>query len=193
VARTFPDLEVVSADLTANGLRQLAGTAVCCTAEQLALRSAGFRTVVLSEVLEHVGDPEAVLAECRRVGRPDARLVITVPALPLARAEHLWRRRKYGVDIRADNVRDWDPEHERRYTEGLLTDQLHGAGWEIERVSRFFGSATTAAIFAVEPRASRLARRPVRLAPRLHWADRLLAPIDCGSEILVVARPAEPR
>jgi SAM-dependent methyltransferase len=47
----------------------------------LPVRSNGVDHVVLFEVLEHVPDPAAVLAEVRRVLRPDGTLVGSVPFL----------------------------------------------------------------------------------------------------------------
>ena len=42
-------------------------------------KSASFDTVVALEVLEHVRNPDACLAEIDRVLRPDGRVLLTVP------------------------------------------------------------------------------------------------------------------
>lgn len=56
----------------------LALPAVAARAERLPLADRSFRLVCLLEVLEHVADPAAVLAEARRVCRPDGLCVATV-------------------------------------------------------------------------------------------------------------------
>ena len=48
-------------------------------AEVLPFPAASFDRVVCSEVLEHVIEPAAVIAEIRRVARPGARIVLTLP------------------------------------------------------------------------------------------------------------------
>jgi SAM-dependent methyltransferase len=47
--------------------------------ESLPLADASFDTVVSTQVLEHVADPDQYLSECRRLLKPDGRLVISVP------------------------------------------------------------------------------------------------------------------
>ena len=49
------------------------------TGESLPFPPGSFETVVISEVLEHVPEPQAVLREAGRVMRPGGRLLVTVP------------------------------------------------------------------------------------------------------------------
>ncbi len=51
--------------------------------EKLALPAHSFDRVICTEVLEHTVDPAIVLAEIRRLVRPDGHAVITVPVDPL--------------------------------------------------------------------------------------------------------------
>lgn len=48
-------------------------------AEQLPLQGASVDAAVMLDVLEHVSNPDAVLAEIRRVVRPDGYLIVSVP------------------------------------------------------------------------------------------------------------------
>ncbi len=80
-------------DLDPAMLRRSGESSVAADAARLPLRDASFDLVVLSALLEHVLDPAAVLAECRRVLREGGRIVAYVPwdaaVVPLKR----WARR----------------------------------------------------------------------------------------------------
>jgi ubiquinone/menaquinone biosynthesis C-methylase UbiE len=52
---------------------------LCADAQDLPLAPSSFDRLVCSELLEHVLDPSAVIAEIHRVCRPGARVVFTVP------------------------------------------------------------------------------------------------------------------
>jgi SAM-dependent methyltransferase len=73
----------LSETMLAQARRRLAGRPeiefVKANAEVLPFSDATFGRVVCSEVLEHVLDPKKVVAEIRRVCRPGARVVFTVP------------------------------------------------------------------------------------------------------------------
>ena len=56
----------------------------------LPFRAASFDRVFCSEVLEHVLQPEAVIAEMRRVLRPGGWAVVSVPNEPLINAAKRW-------------------------------------------------------------------------------------------------------
>ena len=75
------------------------------------------------DVLEHLESPVQVLRAACAAARPDAVLVVTVPALPL-----LWS--------------DWDERvgHHRRYTRSTLRDELQAAGWQPVSIQYLFFS-----------------------------------------------------
>lgn len=66
-------------DLDPAMLRASGEPSVAADAARLPLRDGSFDVVVLSALLEHVIDPAAVLAECRRVLRDGGRIVAYVP------------------------------------------------------------------------------------------------------------------
>ena len=71
--------------------------------------------VVAFDVLEHILDHDAAVAEVRRVLRPGGRFLVAVPADPRLWSEH---------DVAVDHV--------RRYTRVTLRDVLERGGFEVE-------------------------------------------------------------
>lgn len=69
--------------------------------------------VVALDVLEHLDDDRAALAELHRVTRPGGRLLVSVPAFP-----HLW------------SAQDEAAGHRRRYRVSTLGAALAAAGWQ---------------------------------------------------------------
>ena len=75
--------DVFHLDLDPRVLRGDDGLSAAGDAAALPFRSGTFDGALLKDVLEHVADPVAVLAEVARVVRPEARLIVTVPrAIP---------------------------------------------------------------------------------------------------------------
>ncbi|MGD9518233.1 MAG: class I SAM-dependent methyltransferase [Armatimonadota bacterium] len=77
-----------------------------------------FDGVVACDVLEHLEDDVAALAELRRVTKANGVLVVTVPALPWLWSDH-----------------DEALGHLRRYTRRGLRSVLIEAGWKVERLN----------------------------------------------------------
>jgi SAM-dependent methyltransferase len=81
---------------------------------------ATFDLVTAFDVIEHVADDVSLLRELRRVGRPGARVVVTVPAL-----SNLW------------GAEDVVSHHYRRYARRTLVAALAAGGLRVERASYF--------------------------------------------------------
>jgi SAM-dependent methyltransferase len=79
-----------------------------------------FDLVTALDVIEHIDDDAAALAELRRVLRPEGLLLVAVPAF-----NFLW------------GVQDEVSHHHRRYTAGTLRRALTDAGLRVDRTSYF--------------------------------------------------------
>jgi SAM-dependent methyltransferase len=86
----------------------------------LPYRDDSFDLVTTLDVIEHVDDDVAALAELRRVLRPGGRLLVAVPAFMF-----LWGKQ--------DEV----SHHRRRYTAPTLRCALAAAGFAVDRTSYF--------------------------------------------------------
>jgi SAM-dependent methyltransferase len=119
--------------------------------EELPYEDSRFDLLLATDVVEHVDDDRRVLAELRRVARPGARLVLTVPA-------YTWLWSQHDVSM----------HHRRRYTIGRLEDQVRATGWE-PNVQTYFFSAMLPAVAAVRttrrPRAGTNGRSDLKLTP----------------------------
>lgn len=104
-------------------------------AEHLPFASGGFDAVVLSEVLEHLTNPELALAEAARVLRPGGLLLVTVPH---ANYPVLWDPLNKGLQaaglapIRQGIFAGIWANHERLYTAEMLKTQVAKAGFSID-------------------------------------------------------------
>jgi SAM-dependent methyltransferase len=91
--------------------------------DELPFETGRFDGVILDNVLEHIVDPEPLLAEVRRVLRPMARVVVGVPGT-------------YGYGL--------DPDHKHFYSEAELHARMNRAGFDTVRTlyapfrSKFF-------------------------------------------------------
>lgn len=153
----------------------LAGPALDLLAEQGALvhhglladvgfQDASFDLAALFEVLEHVPEDEALLAELARITRPGAHLVASVP-----------------MKMRCWNAFDEFAGHQRRYEPDELSGKLARAGFEIVRFEtrQDIGGKLAARVFAAFcrhfPRFSMWVTErvmlPAMLRTRLDWRD----------------------
>lgn len=172
LARSFPSNDVYSLDLSGAGLTKVRRRAVRAAAEALPLRDGCVATVVLSEVLEHVEKPDGVLAECRRVLKPDGLLLMSVPLWPLSLTEAAHHRRRIGQAPTLDNLSLWDPNHERRFVRSALRELVEETGWDIVEEVPQFGVWASLGVYWVEPALARFTGRDRLVAHRLAHFDR---------------------
>ena len=91
--------------------------------EELPYEDDRFDLLLATDVLEHLPDDGPALAELRRVGRPDAQLIVTVPAY-----NWLW------------SAHDTSWHHYRRYTRPRLRANVRAAGWEPSLETYFYSA-----------------------------------------------------
>lgn len=107
----------VEASETAVALCQTRGISNVMTTDEAAVRLApsNFDCVIASDVLEHIQDERAALAEWHRLLAPQGKLIVFVPAFSM-----LWSRH------------DVINQHYRRYTLWQLSERVKAAGFVIE-------------------------------------------------------------
>ena len=91
-----------------------------CRVEKLCFADDTFDVVTALDMLEHVDDDLAALAELHRVCKPGGAVIITVPAYGFLWSPH-----------------DEALHHRRRYAPRELRDKLQAMGFEVERLSHF--------------------------------------------------------
>jgi SAM-dependent methyltransferase len=123
--------------------------------EELPFEDGRFDLLLATDVIEHLDDDRHALLELRRVARPGARLVVTVPAYRWLWSQH-----------------DTSLQHRRRYTAARLRERATAAGWRAQ-VETYFFTALLPGVAAVRS-ARRL--RPAE-TPR---SDMTLAPPALG-------------
>ncbi len=142
---------------------------VASTLEDLRLPARSISAIGLFDVIEHLGEPEALIAECCRVLASSGQLYVTVPA-------HAW------LWSQADTL----AQHQRRYTRQSLRTLLENSGFEIEDCS--YRLASLVAPLAVARSIPwRLGYRPESTASQkqLGYSSTLLTRCLTGLESLV--------
>lgn len=124
VRRAFPGWALTGTDLFPEGLRFARRRVPEAALFQMDARripfEAEFDVAGAFDVLEHVEEDEAVLAEMRRAVRPGGGILVTVPQHP-----RLW------------GPMDDLARHRRRYTRAELVAKVERAGFRVERVTSF--------------------------------------------------------
>ena len=134
ILRMFPEARLTAIDVSDEYLslarKNLAGYDVRFLkgeVDKLDLPSCEFDRVICTEVLEHVVDPEAVLAAIARLLRPSGAAVITVPNDPLiGRIKDVVRRSPFGW-VLGDRI-EWggDTYHLHQWTPESFAQLLAG-------------------------------------------------------------------
>lgn len=124
IARAFPDMAITASEVLADGLAYAAPRAPRARLLQLDARvlpfDAAFDVIGAFDVLEHIEEDAAVLAQLHRALRPGGGVLLAVPQHPW-----LW------------SVQDDIAHHVRRYRRGELEGKLRAAGFEILHTTSF--------------------------------------------------------
>lgn len=195
--RALPDARIAGSELHSRALltaRRRHGNSV--ELFQMDARRSGLRNALdligAFDVLEHIPEDEAVLAETRAMLRPGGRLIATVPQHPF-----MWSH--------ADDL----AHHQRRYRRGELARKAAKAGLRPLYTTSFVVLAFPAMVAArvlerrlEKPTTQERHDREFRISPAVNASFRLLARAEHrlrrlglpmpfgGSQVLVAERPA---
>jgi len=173
---TRPNLSLIGTDLHIDGLahaaRRLPEVGLLQVDGRRIPFDAEFDVVGAFDVIEHIDDDEATLAEMHRAVRPGGGIMLTVP-------QHQWLW----------SASDEYAEHKRRYYRSELVAKVSGAGFAIRRVTSFVTLLMPA--MAVTRRVGRRTSRGSFDPVREHLAaQRATAPLErvLGLEHALIAR-----
>ncbi len=181
LARRCPEAELfgaeLSAELVARAGRRLRSTAriINAHAGRLPFAAGSFDLLTMTELLEHLKEPESVLRELRRVVREQGRLLLTFPNGTPYRAFIPWAERLAHPLARVF----LPPEHPRNSFQPIDTVYfypevealLRHSGWRIERSVGREALRILYGLAQASPWPHRLCPPAYRLSG---WADRWL-------------------
>jgi ubiquinone/menaquinone biosynthesis C-methylase UbiE len=104
---------------------------VRCDAMKLPFRDGSFDVILALDALEHFPDDRLAIREIRRVAKPDALVLVTVPAF-----QFLW------------SPHDVAYHHFRRYTRGELGSKLKEGGLSLQKLS-YYSMSVLPPVFAM--------------------------------------------
>jgi SAM-dependent methyltransferase len=163
ISRAMPQLRLAGSELFTAGLQHAAVRIPDAELMQMDARripfDEEFDAIGAFDVLEHVDEDHAVLAECRRALNPGGALFVTVP-------QHPW------MWSSADDY----AHHVRRYTRRQLVAGLNAAGLEPVRVTSFV--TLLLPLMALSRVAERRARRPYDPIAEHERSSRLRRPLE---------------
>ncbi|MGH7910293.1 MAG: class I SAM-dependent methyltransferase [Candidatus Dormibacteraceae bacterium] len=126
--------------------RNVGRRVACAASERLPFGDGAFEVVLSNEVIEHVEDDRAAVAEIARVLRPGGRAVIFCPNrwYPVEQHGVYWRGRYHFGNVPLVNylpnpLRDRLAPHVRTYTRRRLLRLLEGLPLEVVYGTRIFG------------------------------------------------------
>jgi SAM-dependent methyltransferase len=124
VGHACPDLALTGTDALLASLSRVAQRLPDATLLQMDARHIPFRdefdVLLALDVVEHIEDDRAALAEMARALRPGGVMILTVP-------QHTWLW---------STLDEWSG-HKRRYERGVLRERLVAAGLRVERLTSF--------------------------------------------------------
>jgi len=124
ICSAFPSIELSGSEISSTGLAFAAKRVPSAQFSQMDARHIPFReafdAVGAFDVVEHIADDEAVIAEVGKALRPGGSLLVTVPQHP-----SLW------------SPQDEHAHHARRYTAAELGRKVEAAGFEVIRMTSF--------------------------------------------------------
>ena len=168
------------------------GTQVQGDALALPFADASFDRIIAAEVLEHIPDDVAAIAELARVLTPGGRMAVTVPA-------RLPERVNWLLD---DDYHDFPGGHIRIYRQAELEGRLSAAGLRVRGSQhahalhspywwiRCAGGVNNADRLLARRYHDLLVWQIMKNPPVLQWADRLLNPVIGKSLVVYVEKPA---
>lgn len=168
------------------------GTQVQGDALALPFADASFDRIIAAEVLEHIPDDVAAIAELARVLTPGGRMAVTVPA-------RLPERVNWLLD---DDYHDFPGGHIRIYRQAELEGRLSAAGLRVRGSQhahalhspywwiRCAGGVNNSDRLLARRYHDLLVWQIMKNPPVLQWADRLLNPVIGKSLVVYVEKPA---
>lgn len=162
VLRMFPSAQLTAIDVSSVYLdlakKNLAGYDVRFLkgeVDKMDLPAASFDRVICTEVLEHVVDPEAVLAALARLLRPSGTAVVTVPNDPLIRRLKTAIRRTPVRWFTGDRI-EWggDKYHIHEWTPDVFESVLRRHLRVLDRRAAPLGSVPLRMCFKCAPKVS---------------------------------------
>ena len=150
------------------------------TLESAAYPAQSFDVITLWDVVEHLHDPLGLLAECRRVLKPDGILLVETQNVQSRFARIMGRRWHHYKML----------EHLYHFDPSTCTRLLHKARFEVVRWTPRLAGKYVSADFVVE-RSARLVRFLPWLLRPLRWLGPSMFYVNPFDEMVFIARPMD--